>query len=354
MTKPWLVVIGTRPEGIKMAPVLRAMKARDLPFRVVVTGQHTGLFAQTGFADEFPVEALGCVSANDPLAYVETALGALGASVGPDPLAGVIVQGDTASSVAGGRYARSRGIPLAHVEAGLRSFDLQDPWPEERFRTELDRRAQLLFAPTPLAAANLRSMRSYAKRALIALVGNPVVDALVQAGIRPARLGEHENRVLVTLHRRESFGAPLQRIVSGLIRAAIQHPATEFLWPMHPNPNVGPIINLATVPANVHRVSPMNYLPFVRLLATSRAVLTDSGGVVEEASTLGVPSAIARDRTERQEAVEAKLAILAGRTSDSVATSISQALSMRIEPSNVFGDGHAGERIANVLAQFAP
>ena len=347
--KPWLFVCGTRPELLKLAPVWRAFQKASIPFEIVFTGQHDTLAAQTGVLDEFKHTALGVPSQNDPLAYVDACQNALAPVCATIHPRGVIVQGDTASAVAGGRVARLAKLPLAHVEAGLRSHSLEDPWPEERFRTEIDRRSHWLFAPTPTAYANLRNMRSYIKLAQVWLVGNTVVDALLQSGIRPAAPGERQNRVLVTLHRRESFGAPLQQIVSGLIRAAIQHPATDFLWPVHPNPAVSVSVNGLNLPNNVLRVAPLPYSIFLGKLATSRAVLTDSGGVVEEAATLGVPCAIARDRTERQDAVTAHLAILAGRTSDSVATAIGWSLHTSVSPSNTFGDGHAAERICSVL-----
>ena len=349
MTKPWLFVLGTRPEAIKLAPVIREFAKRNIPHAIVWTGQHDSLFASTGFPAEFACQTLNLPSANDPLAYVDAAVSALEAACAPNGYRGVIVQGDTASALSGGRWARLNRIPLAHVEAGLRSHSLEDPWPEERFRTELDRNATWLFAPTPLAYKNLQGMRSYRKLAHIWLVGNTVVDALLQSGIRPASPDEKANRVLVTLHRRESFGAPLTCIISGLCRAAIQHPATDFLWPVHPNPEVKAALLGITLPNNVLRVAPLPYPAFLGKLATSRACLTDSGGVVEEAATLGVPCAIARDRTERQDAIHAKLALLAGRTSDSVATAIDWALHTTVSPSNTFGDGHAASRIADVL-----
>lgn len=352
--KPWLFVLGTRPEAIKLAPMLRAFMKRSLPFRVIATGQHTDLFEQTGFADEFPVEHLNLPSANDPLAYVQMAQNALGASVGPDLPRGLIVQGDTASAVAGGRWARLAGIPMAHVEAGLRSGHLNDPWPEERFRIELDCRSTWLFAPSALALQHLLDMRSYQKRAQVFLVGNTVVDALLETGIAPVKPSARDNRVLVTLHRRESFGAPMAEILSGLIRAAIQFPTTQFLWPLHPNPQVSRVLLGTNLPANLRLAAPLGYREFLGLLAASRACLTDSGGVVEEACTLGVPTAIARDHTERQEAIAAGSAILAHRTSDTIATAIATALTMHPEPSNTFGDGHAASRIADVLQSTTP
>ena len=347
--KPWLFVCGTRPELIKLRPILKEFQKRSLPFTVTFTGQHDTLAAQTGFLDEFAVTALHLPSANDPLAYADACLTALLTSQDPKGIRGVIVQGDTASALAGGRYARRTRLRTAHVEAGLRSHSLEDPWPEERFRTELDRNATWLFAPTPLAYKNLQSMRSYRKLAHVWLVGNTVVDALLQSGIRPATPDERMDRVLVTLHRRESFGEPLVHIIGGLVRAAIMHPRTIFEWPVHPNPEVAKALAGTHLLENIRCTGPMEYKAFLGTLATSRAVLTDSGGVVEEAATLGVPCAIARDRTERQDAIHAGLALLAGRTSDSVATAIDWALHTTVSPSNTFGDGHAASRIADVL-----
>ncbi len=339
-TKPWLFVLGTRPEAIKLAPLVREFMKRAIPFEVCWTGQHVGLLDPALKAEMGGTE-LGLASANDPLAYVEAALKALGASLEPDRLRGVIVQGDTASAWSGAIWGVLRGISVAHVEAGLRSGDLDDPWPEEMIRCWIDANAIYRFCPTALAKQHLGT-----PEAVDVVTGNTVVDALQALGIRRTGVGAY---ALVTLHRRESFGAPLRAIVSGLCEVAAASPWLNFVWPLHSNPEVRRSLVGLTVPANVLLAEPLPYRAFVERLAGARAVLTDSGGVVEEAATLGVPCAIARDHTERPEAIDAGCAKLAGRSADSVATALAWALSATIAPSTCFGDGHASERIADCL-----
>lgn len=346
--KSWLFVLGTRPEAIKLAPLIRQFRQRNLPYEVVWTGQHTDLLRQTGFLAEFPrTPSLGLGSPNDPLAYVGTALKRLGAFQKADRLRGVLVQGDTASACSGGRWARWAGLPLAHVEAGLRTFDFADPWPEEAFRVELDEMATWRFAPTPLA---LKHLLDAGLTGL--LTGNTGVDALHQLGVRPTPPQTRLASVLVTLHRRESFGAPLAAIAEGLAAVARAHPRLWFSWPLHPNPEVQRSLAGVDLPDNVLVTAPLRYPEFVEKLALAQAVLTDSGGVIEEAATLGIPCVIARDKTERSEAVSEGRALLAGRTSEGVRLVLSIALkphALETTPGLTFGDGHAAERITDTL-----
>lgn len=335
------IVYGTRPEAIKLRPLTLELARRGIPFTTLFTGQHPDLIAGTGL--ESPDVSLGVPGRNEPLAYVDDVVTALYqyASVGPR-LGRIVVQGDTASALAGARFGAYSGIPVAHVEAGLRSFDPKDPWPEEMFRVEIDQLATLRFAPTITSMGNLLAENLQHGSSC---TGNTITDHLRLAGI--AGQAERHDLVLVTLHRRESFGQPLRDIVAGLSQFARAHPGIRFVWPLHPNPHVRE--SLGTLPDNIIVDPPMSAVPFARALSQARAVLTDSGGVIEEACTLGTPCVIARDRTERPEAVSVGNAAVAGRTSRGVVDGLTWALLATIQPSRVFGDGYASERIADLL-----
>jgi UDP-N-acetylglucosamine 2-epimerase (non-hydrolysing) len=258
-----------------------------------------------------------------------------------------MVQGDTASAYAGAMAARPFHIPIVHVEAGIRSGDLDDPYPEESFRVEIDTLASQnrgwKFAPTDHAKCNLLDWWH------TETTGNSGIDALY-SHTQPTK--EVVDRVVITLHRRESFGAPLERIVDGLERAAIQHPRIEFVWPTHPNPAVQ-----AVIPRALHiSIWPPQYdWAFGLLLSRSRAVITDSGGVQEESAALGIPCIVAREKTDRPESVELGLAKVVGRTEQGILDGLDWALgfSTRPDPSHCFGDGHAAPRIVDHLLENA-
>lgn len=353
-----LIVSGTRPELIKLAPLALALKRAGVSFRHVFTGQHTGLATLTmrwdvltTLFDPRTTLFLGLPSENRPERYAQETYGELLLALeGQQEPKLVLVQGDTASALAGGRYAAARELPLAHLEAGLRTFDSEDPWPEEVFRVEIDHLAHLRLAPTPKALGNLLAENlehgSFE-------VGNTIVDALALAGVNPVPPGRRATRLLVTLHRRESFGAPLRVVAEGLAAFARRHGQLEVLWPMHPNPRVQESLDGLTLPPNVRVLGPLPYFDFVTLLAGSRAVLTDSGGVVEEAATLGVPAVIARRKTERMEAVESRQAKLAGFEANAVSEALGEALGggLRSSPSCVFGDGQSATRCCRILQE---
>ena len=336
------VVYGTRPEAVKLSPLIPLL---DTPL-LIWTGQHPEL------ADGLlqPTIRLHLPSTNDPLSYAAQLRTMLRSRIAKASC--VVVQGDTASAYAGALAASDLGIPVAHVEAGLRSGNLQDPYPEESFRIGIDEVARYCFCPTDWAAQNLDMEPNHHGRE-IHVTGNTGIDALY-AKVGPVEAPfVTQQRVMVTLHRRESFGAPLKEIVAGLLQAAKRFPAIDFFWPVHPNPEVqkaafGPMRGFAR---NVYLLPPLHPHTFSTLLSTSRAVLTDSGGVQEEAAALGIPCVIARDVTDRPESVENFQAILAGRTSTGVFQALNKALTfqLRSSPSHVFGDGHAAEKIASIL-----
>ncbi|NTV52698.1 MAG: UDP-N-acetylglucosamine 2-epimerase (non-hydrolyzing), partial [Candidatus Firestonebacteria bacterium] len=267
----------------------------------------------------------------------------------------VLVQGDTGTTLAGALAAYYQHIPVGHVEAGLRSFDQANPFPEEANRTLVSRLAAWHFAPTPLAAANL--FKEGVSRQAVFVTGNTVVDALNDLlGLKPgARMPALPERVVVTAHRRENFGPPLREICAALKTLTRRYPGVEWVFPVHPNPEVKRIVarHLKPSRANLRLVKPLDYPDFVRLLAQSRLAVTDSGGVQEEAAVLGIPLIVMRAATERPEALGAdgflvppEHRALVARVSACLAQS-NKPRQLRVSP---FGDGRASERIVGALA----
>ncbi len=366
--KTLLFVCGTRPEVIKLAPVIHAAEADDaVRAEICLTAQHRQLTDQfLPFFGLRPCVDLNLMSANQSLAeltsQVVSRCSAVYEKSRPDL---VVVQGDTATAFAAALAASLHQIPVAHVEAGLRSHCRHSPFPEETNRVLISHIAQLHFAPTPAARDNL--YREGVRRDVF-VVGNTVVDAL-QLGLRalartdpPAALAGWDDMaprplVLVTLHRRESWGEPLQNVCRALAETARDYPTVEFVYPIHPNPLVRePARRLLTGLANVRLLDPLGYQEFLWLLARSALVLTDSGGVVEEAATLGIPTLVAREETERAEAINAGAAILVGANRQRITVALRPRLDAALRdgpvaprdgknPRPVFGDGHAAARI---------
>ncbi|MFA5937691.1 MAG: UDP-N-acetylglucosamine 2-epimerase (non-hydrolyzing) [Candidatus Paceibacterota bacterium] len=353
------IVLGCRPEAIKLAPVVREALRRHWDVTILNTGQHRELFDQTGFADEFPVTCLNTPNLGVPEQFVDEALSRLELWSEDEPERVILVQGDTASAYAGAHLAYGINWPLVHLEAGLRTGDHADPFPEEGYRTTIDAWSDLRLAPTPKALHVLLNDKH--KRATNVLVGNTVVDALRALQVVPSPAPLRPRVVLVTLHRRESWGEHLKNIVSGLRSVALETENRHgyvFRWPAHLSPavqqeaqRVKDLTASTRKGANFRIEPPLEYPRFVRTLAYCKAVVTDSGGVVEEAATLGVPCVITRDKTERMEAVESGQAILAGRTSKGVADAVRQVLAGQLSstPSSIFGDGHAAEASCDAM-----
>jgi UDP-N-acetylglucosamine 2-epimerase (non-hydrolysing) len=353
-------VVGTRPEAIKMAPVIMALREQSwADVHVVATEQHRELAADV--FDLFGIEPdieLDLMRHGQSLSGLTArALAALDrgfADLAPDL---VVAQDDTTSAMAVAMTCFYRQIPFAHVEAGLRSFDLQNPYPEEFNRIVASRIATLHFAPTEQARTNLRN--EGVPDAQIFVTGNTVVDALywVAARISESPAIEAGRRLLlVTVHRRENFGAPLQNICRAVRSLLDEYPDVEVLWPVHPNPNVGSVVRtaLADTP-RVHLVEPLRYGEFVSALKRAYFILTDSGAVQEEAPTLARPVLVLRRETERPEAVAAGVARLIGTESDDILvharellndSSSYNAMARGISP---YGDGRAGGRIVHAL-----
>ena len=365
-----LVVFGTRPEAIKMAPVVRAL-AECGAIRPVVclTGQHRDMLA--GILDFFAVRSdhdLAIMRPDQDLVYVTSAVLAgvqrVLAAEKPD---WVLVHGDTTSAMAAAMAAFYAGMRIGHVEAGLRTGDLRRPWPEEMNRSVIDRLADALFAPTESARANLLAENMAAGR--IAVTGNTVVDALLavrdaldrdpairrEAAAGFEFLDPGRRLILVTGHRRESFGRGFEQICAGL-RDIARRPDVQIVYPVHLNPAVqAPVRRILGDLPNVHLLEPLDYVPFVYLMTRSHIILTDSGGIQEEAPSLGKPVLVMREVTERPEAVAAGTVALVGAD----ARRISQAAGELLDSAeryagfarahNPYGDGLASRRICDWL-----
>ena len=355
-----LSVFGTRPEAVKLAPVLRALAAEsNVRSQFCLTGQHRDLVDPVlRLFSLQPDLDLGLAvrsgSLNELAARTIDRLDKLLMREAPDR---VIVQGDTTSAMAAALAAGNRRIPVAHVEAGLRTYATAGPWPEETNRRAIALHADLHFAPTATAKANLAAERLHGE---VFVTGNSGIDSLHwvrarladDAGLR-ARADAHlpppgrRRLVLVTAHRRESFGAPLRSISAGL--AALARGSVDIVWPLHPNPAVRKTV-LAALGGhpNVHLVDPLGLPSFVRAMERADLILSDSGGVQEEAAALGKRVLVLREATERREGVDAGLAELVGMDSDAI-RSRAQVLLRRgtrgRAPSTIYGDGRAAQRI---------
>lgn len=364
-----LTVFGTRPEAIKLFPVVRALQAAGgIETVTCVTAQHRGLLDQVlaiaGLTPDIDLDLMEPGQSLDRLtARLLTGLGEVIDRVRPDR---VVVQGDTATAMVGALAAYYRKIPVAHVEAGLRSGDIYQPWPEEVNRRIVALIADLHFAPTDTAAA---ALARESVTAGVHVTGNTVIDALHWTRGRiaetPALAGDLDplaarfagkRIVLVTTHRRENFGDGMAAIARGIARIAARDDVA-VIFPMHPNPNVGAVMDewLGT-PDNVARIAPLDYPHFIRALELCDLALTDSGGVQEEAPALGKPVLVMRDTTERPEGVAAGTARLIGTDEDRIVSEVftllddKTAYSAMARAHNPFGDGQASTRIARIIA----
>jgi UDP-N-acetylglucosamine 2-epimerase (non-hydrolysing) len=361
-----LSVFGTRPEAVKMAPVVRMLESRKETFEsvVCVTAQHREMLDQV--IDAFGLDVDHDLDVMTPgqspettVARVLERLPPLLREVAPAVL---LVQGDTMTTFAAALSAHLRKVPTAHVEAGLRTWERYSPFPEEMNRVLTTRLATLHFAPTPMARENL--LAEGVPEADVLLTGNTVIDALLQT-VRPdyrfrspglAALDPSRRLVLVTTHRRESFGAPLRETCGAIRDLAARFPDLEFVLPVHPNPEVkGTVESLLGELPGMHLIEPVEYVEFVQLLARAHLVLTDSGGIQEEAPSLGKPVLVLREITERPEGVEAGTARIVGTDRRRILAEASELLTnpesyrRMANAVNPYGDGQASRRIADAL-----
>jgi UDP-N-acetylglucosamine 2-epimerase (non-hydrolysing) len=364
-----LIVFGTRPEAIKLFPVIRALNdVGGIDTMTCVTAQHRGLLDQVltiaGLTPDIDLDLMEPGQSLDRLtARLLTGLGEVIDRVAPDR---IVVQGDTATAMVGALAGYYRKIPVAHVEAGLRSGNIYHPWPEEVNRRIVAPIADLHFAPTDTAAAALARENVTAG---VHVTGNTVIDALLWTRRRIAEqpalaagLDDLAARfagkriVLVTTHRRENFGDGMAAIAHGIARIAAREDAA-IIFPMHPNPNVGAVMDaILGDAANIARIAPLDYPHFIRALELCDIALTDSGGVQEEAPALGKPVLVMRDTTERPEGVAAGTAKLIGTDEDRIVSEVftllddKAAYSAMARAHNPFGDGLASNRIARIIA----
>lgn len=365
------VFVGTRPEGVKMAPVVQALRqAPGVRCTLVSTGQHQEML-QRALAD-FNLEAdidLAVMQPNQTLASLSSRLFARVdealESLRPD---WVLVQGDTTTVMVGALAAFYRRIPIGHVEAGLRSHDMYAPFPEELNRRIAGLVTELHFAPTQGAAGHL--LKENVKPEHILVTGNTGIDALLQtaASVRAnppqmsadisSFLAKHQKYVLITGHRRENFGEGFESICRAITRLADENPDVGFLYPVHLNPRVrGPVFEIIQGRDNVLLTDPQEYRGFIHLMDRAHLLLSDSGGVQEEAPSLGKPVLVMRDVTERPEGITAGCAELVGSSAERIYDRVTALLTdadlynRMARAQNPYGDGQASQRIVKALTE---
>ncbi|HEE9764210.1 UDP-N-acetylglucosamine 2-epimerase (non-hydrolyzing) [Pseudomonas sp. DCB_CB] len=358
-----LCVVGTRPEAIKMAPVIQTLKNEPwAEVRVLATAQHRRILDQVlEFFEITPDIDLDIMRPNQALttltARLMLDLDDVLLTEKPDA---VLVQGDTTTVMTAALACFYHRIPVGHVEAGLRTWDMHNPFPEEANRVITGKLARWHFAPTEGSRQNL--LKEGIPDDDILVTGNTVIDALLTAVDKPLELGIEldttKRLVMVTSHRRENFGKPFRNICRALQHLAQANPNVQFLYPVHPNPNVKDVAYefLGNVP-NFILCEPLDYAPFVAAMKQSHLILTDSGGVQEEAPALGKPVLVLRDETERPEAVDQGVVKLVGPNYQKIVDEAQRLLdddnayremARGVSP---YGDGHASERIAKVLRE---
>lgn len=347
-------VVGTRPEAIKLSQVAHALAALGEPPHLLVTGQHPGLeLADHGLAG-YSVTPLNCPGQPDPMLHAELVRGALKRLLPMHPPELLVVQGDTSSALGGALAAREAGVALAHVEAGLRTYDPNLPWPEEENRVTIDRLADLLFAPTTANAANLRRDKVGGE---IRVTGNPGIDALAALvgplPLKPRRRWWPSRRfeLLITCHRRENWQVGLDHLAEALIGLSPHRVHSRVLLP--PNPKVTERMTaLLGGKAGIELLPPLSHTATIEAMRRADLVLSDSGGMQEEAPALGVPLLILRDKTERPEGLATGNAEMVGTDVQRIVARVLElrhdraALSAMRRPAMPFGDGQAASRIA--------
>ncbi|MBD2666550.1 UDP-N-acetylglucosamine 2-epimerase [Richelia sinica FACHB-800] len=359
------IILGTRPEAIKLAPVIQVFQqSRNLDLQVILTGQHREMVEQV--MQLFNLQADKNLEIMQPQQSLNDitcrSLQGLEALFTEQKLDLVIVQGDTTTAFAAALAAFYQKIPVGHVEAGLRTDDLFNPYPEEANRRLISQLTQLHFAPTTLAVENLRGSGVLGE---IHLTGNTVIDALLNvAAQNPAcdvpGLNWHDYRtILATVHRRENWGEPLQAIAQSFLEILEKFPDTALLLPMHRNPTVRkPLQQLLGSHPRIFLTEPLDYGQLVGAIGRSHLLLTDSGGLQEEAPSLGKPVLVLRETTERPEAVTAGTAKLVGTKTENIVAATSELLSnpqayaTMANAINPFGDGHASERILEIVENY--
>ena len=365
-----LFVFGTRPEAIKMAPLIQEMTAREeFEVKICITSQHREMLDQVmtffGLTADYDLDLMKPgQSLLDVVAGVVVGMDKVITESMPDI---IIVQGDTNTVLAGALAAFYKKIPIAHLEAGLRSGDMGSPFPEEGNRIMVSRIANWHFAPTIGAAENLSREGITAG---VVVVGNTVIDALLLGLEKIKTQGEdgfhrlfgavdfQKRVILVTGHRRENFGEPLENICRALKEIITTFEDVEIIFPVHLNPNVRePVYRILSAIPRVHLIEPLDYPELIWLMRKSYLIMTDSGGIQEEAPTLGKPVLVMRGVTERQEGVDAGTAILVGTDQSRIVREVStllenqQAYQTMAKAVNPYGDGNSSKRIADLISR---
>jgi UDP-N-acetylglucosamine 2-epimerase (non-hydrolysing) len=366
-----LSVLGTRPEAVKLAPVIQALQSHpEIESSICVTAQHREMLDQVlQVFDIHPDYDLNLMRPDQTLAELTAAL-----FTHLDPVLvekkpdWVFVQGDTTTVMAAAVSAFYRQIRVGHVEAGLRTFDKWQPFPEEINRRIAGTVADLHFAPTTLNRSNL--LKEGVPEEKIVITGNPVIDAVRWISAQPApdeitallrdlevNFGKTNRLVLITAHRRENFGPPLEQICTAINHLADEYAGkVKFVYPVHLNPNVQqPVYRMLRQNSNITLLPPLDYLPLVHLMRNSALVLTDSGGIQEEAPGFGIPTLVLRDVTERPEGVDAGVLQLVGTDTERIIKTLlddPEAYQKMARALNPFGDGHAADRIVQALIDY--
>ncbi|MFS0518540.1 non-hydrolyzing UDP-N-acetylglucosamine 2-epimerase [Nostoc sp. UIC 10607] len=359
------IILGTRPEAIKLAPVIQVFqKSSSFELQVILTGQHREMVEQVmhlfNIKADYDLEIMQVQqSLNDITCRSLQGLEALFKEKKPDL---VVVQGDTTTAFAAALAAFYQKIPIGHVEAGLRTDDIFNPYPEEANRRLISQITQLHFAPTPWAVENLHRSGVLGE---IHMTGNTVIDALLNIAATEAVCNvpgldwESYRVLLATVHRRENWGEPLLAIAQGFLQILDKFPDTALLLPLHRNPTVRvPLQELLGNHPRIFLTDPLDYGELVGAIGRSHLLLTDSGGLQEEAPSLGKPVLVLRDTTERPEAVAAGTAKLVGTTSENIFANAAELLSdpdayeAMANAINPFGDGHAAERILQIVQNY--
>ena len=360
MTKPITILFGTRPEAIKLAPIILQLKKQEIPHRVIHTGQHRELAEQIlttfGITPDHRLSLM--TESQSPLNLLQRLLATLPDLITPENTDLLLVQGDTTSALAGALTAHHQKVRVAHLEAGLRSHDRMQPFPEESNRTLISHLADLHFAPTAGARQNL--LDENIDPDTIHLTGNSVVDALHYILNKSTTSPEEIRKqysvgqgklIVLTTHRRENFGRPIKDIFGAIRHISEAHPEYTILLPSHPNPNVQKALALLKESPNTHVIEPLAYEEFVPLMAAADLILTDSGGIQEEAPALGTSVFVLRNKTERPELLDSGAGKLIGTNKDKIIEAVTDYFKTNCdnETREIFGDGHTAERVVMLM-----
>lgn len=354
------IIFGTRPEAIKLSPVILALKKAGVETTIIHTGQHAELADDIlSYFNITPDIRLDLMKKSQPnIVLFQRLIEKLATIVSPENSDTVLVQGDTTSALAGAMAAHFQGVKVAHLEAGLRSHDPSQPFPEESNRKLISHIASMHFAATAEAKANL--LAENIDPATVHITGNSVVDALQMilnneessSESTRAQFASHDDiLLLLTTHRRENLGKAQREIFMAVAELADRYPTLKIVFPVHPNPEIQRNLSILENHDRVSIIKPLSYFEFIPLMAASDLILTDSGGIQEEAPALGVPVFVLRNKTERPELIQSGAGILVGTKKESIIEKVDLFLSSvhKNSPIEIFGDGQTSNRVVSLL-----